>query len=185
MVKAFYDFQKSLENINGINYLSKLKSGDWCLNDTVYLRSGLSSPYTYDILENSSNSAMSNNVFYYDSYVRLNGDNIKGYQPTLKCNGTKMNKFKTVSVNDTVIITETQMYVSAITVDETIYAGGKINNINDDVYLINEYHKNNGFYFLTLSPGEGNDVIGVLYDNNGRIGGVGVILVFLDHQSLW
>jgi len=63
--------------------------------------------------------------FYYDSYVRLTSPDEKGYQPTLKCNGTVMDKFKSVIYEGNEIIIETPMYVGTLTADEVAYAGGR------------------------------------------------------------
>ena len=88
-------------------------------------------------------------MFYYDSYVRLRGENKDGYQPTLKCNGTIMNDWDDNETNPT------SMYVGAITADEIVYAGGKAYSTNGNFYLLNENFKslNDGYYtFWSLSP---------------------------------
>ena len=77
--------------------------------------------------------------FYYDSKVRLEGKNVK--EPTLKCNGTNMNKFAD----------NTDMYVGTLTADEIVYAGGKVYTSNPDYYLINNYQKSINLYFWSLS----------------------------------
>ena len=51
-------------------------------------------------------------TMYFDSYVRLIGNTQK--TPTLKCNGTVMDKFGD---------NETPMYVGTLTADEVVYAG--------------------------------------------------------------
>jgi len=96
MARAFYDFQKDkLED-----YKSKLKSGNWCLADKAYTQSGSSPNYTYTLLEEYNYSSN----MYYDSYVRLYGNSTK--EPTLKCTGTIMDKFESVTYNETEIIEE-------------------------------------------------------------------------------
>ena len=44
------------------------------------------------------------------------------------------------------------MYVSAITADEIVYAGGKYGERNYNYYIVNDYSKSNGSFFWTLSP---------------------------------
>jgi hypothetical protein len=76
---------------------------------------------------------------YYDAYTRLTSGNANGYQPTLKCNGTILNEFADVSG----VSSKAPMYVSAITADEIVYAGGKYGSANGNYYLINNYQKSN------------------------------------------
>ena len=139
MVKLFYDFQTT----KLADYIGKLKSGDWCLGDKAYTRSGSSSNYTYTLLEKYNYSSS----MYYDAYTRLNGGYANGYQPTLKCNGTVLDKFATVSG----VSSEAPMYVSAITADEIVFAGGSSSQRNYDYYLMNEFNIGN-CYFWSLSP---------------------------------
>lgn len=144
MVKAFYDFQTT----KLADYTGKLKSGDWCLGDKAYTRSGSSGSYTYTLLEDTSSNYLSKTSFYYDAYTRLNSGNANGYQPTLKCNGTILNEFADVSG----VSSKAPMYVSAITADEIVYAGGKYGAVNGNYYLLNNYQKSNIYYFWSLSP---------------------------------
>jgi len=133
---------KKFEQLFTENELQKLKSGGWCLGDLAYTRS--ESTYKYTKLE--SHNHWSN--MYYDSYMRLSGENENGYQPTLKCNGTKMNVWSD----------NTKMFVGALTTDEIVYAGSKFEVENRDIYLINEEFSkgtegsNNTLAFWTLSP---------------------------------
>ena len=132
MVKAFYDFQTT----KLASYLDKLKSGDWCLGDTAYKRTGtLNSGYTYTLLTDTSSNYLSQTPFYYDAYGRINGDNKDGYSATLKCNGTKLDKFRTVEN----VSSEAPMYVSTLTIDEVAYAGGNASILtsNTNYYLSN------------------------------------------------
>ena len=140
MVKAFYDFQ----TVKLADYTSKLKSGDWCLGDKAYTRSGSSGSYTYTLLKEYDYSSS----MYYDSYTRLTGGNANGYQPILKCNGTLLDKFATVSG----VSEEAPMYVSAITADEFVFAGGKYGEGNGNYYLLNNYQESSYSYFWSLSP---------------------------------
>ena len=134
MAYAFKNFQTGPL----ANYLDKLKSGDWCLNDKAYATSSdnttpLTSTEIFDKQIKGTSS-------YYDSDVRLKGKTTK--EPTLKCNGTNMNKFAD----------NTDMYVGTLTADEIVYAGGKVNTNNLDYYLINDYQKSNGLNLWSLSP---------------------------------
>ncbi len=120
------------------NYLDKLKAGDWCLNDKAYATE--SDNTTALTSQEMLDKQVKNTSFYYDSRVRLNGKTTK--EPTLKCNGTNMNKFAD----------NTDMYVGTLTADEIVYAGGKAYISNPDYYLINDYQKSNSLYFWSLSP---------------------------------
>ena len=160
MVKAFYDFQTT----KLADYTGKLKSGDWCLGDKAYTRSGSSGSYTYTPLEKYNYSSR----MVYDASTRLERDNANGYQPTLKCNGTVLDKFATVSG----VSIEAPMYVSAITADEIVYAGGiHLFSENKNYYLINDYQKSNFSDFWSLSPSgyfDGDDFAFSVY-NRGYI----------------
>ena len=81
-----------------------------------------------------------NNIrFYYGPSVRTN---LK--QATLKCSGTILNNYKD----------GTDMLVGAVTIDELFYAGRATSSYEGYTYYIyNDYHKNNGGMFVTLSPG--------------------------------
>ena len=145
MAYAFKNFQ---EQTNGNNKSLKdkistiyqkdindyLKAGDWCLGDKAYATvNDNSTPLTStEILDNQ----IKNITFYYDAKVRLSGKNIK--EPTLKCNGTNMNKFSD----------NTDMYIGTLTADEVVYAGGKVYVNNLNYYLMNQQELN----FWTLSP---------------------------------
>ena len=135
MAYAFTNFQTGPLS----NYLTYLKSGDWCLNDKAYATiNDNTTPLTnQEILDNQIKGIS----FYYDSYVRLKGKTTK--EPTLKCNGTNMSKFGD---------NNTDMYVGTLTADEIVYAGNKIGNSNENYYLINDYQKSNSLIFRTLSP---------------------------------
>ena len=148
MATAFKNFQTGPL----ANYLDKLKTGDWCLADKAYATS--SDNTTALTSQEMLDKQIKGTTFYYDSNVRLNGKTTK--EPTLKCTGTNMNKFAD----------NTDMYVGTLTVDEIVYAGGKIGTNNPDYYLINDYQNSNSLYFWSLSPysfGSNND--GVFYVN--------------------
>jgi len=146
MVRVFYKFQTTKLT----DYMAKLKSGDWCLGDTAYTRNEIS-PYSYSLIDKTTDRYALGTDFYYDSYVRLSGENENGYQPTLKCNGTVMNKYKTVTNNGTEIIKEAPMFVATLTADEMAYAGGKYETPNGSYYLINDFQKSEFFGFYSLS----------------------------------
>lgn len=135
MATAFKNFQTGPL----ANYLDKLKVGDWCLNDKAYATSNdnTTALTSQEILDKQ----IKGTTFYYDSNVRLNGKTTK--EPTLKCNGTNMNKFAD----------NTDMYVGTLTADEMVYAGGKVSTNNPDYYLINDYQQSNDLHFWSLSPG--------------------------------
>ena len=141
MVKAFYDFQTG----KLADYTGKLKAGEWCLGDKAYTRSGSSGSYTYTLLEEYDYSL----TMYYDAYTRLTSGNANGYQPTLKCNGTVLDKFATVSG----ISSEAPMYVATLTADEIVFAGGTVYGGNENYYLINNFQKSDYTWpFWLLSP---------------------------------
>ena len=147
MAYAFKNFQTGPL----ANYLDKLKSGDWCLNDKAYATSkDNTTPLTStEILDKQ----IKNTIFYYDSQVRLEG---KTTAPTLKCNGTNMTKFSD----------NTDMYVGTLTADEIVYAGGKYDTNNPTYYLINDYQKSKSLYFWSLAPNRfaSSDYVFSVYD---------------------
>ena len=165
MATAFKNFQTGPL----ANYLDKLKAGDWCLNDKAYATS--SDNTTALTSQEMLDKQIKGTTFYYDTYVRLDGKTTK--EPTLKCNGTNMNKFAD----------NTDMYVGTLTADEIVYAGGKVGTNNPNYYLINNYQNSNGLFFWSLSPydfgsfdGNGDRAFGVDFggylsyvdvDNNG------------------
>ena len=135
MATAFKNFQSTFTN----KELDELKSGNWCMNDTAYSSiNTISTPLTEEEKQSKYNSY---NSFYYDSFVRLYGVTTK--QPTLKCNGTVMDKFGDNTTN---------MYVGGITADELVYAGGNIYSSNYTYYLINDYQVEKGLLWWSFSP---------------------------------
>jgi len=135
MATAFKNFQNTFTETE----LSKLESGNWCFADKAYDEEN-NLLDSMQIIDNK----IKGNSFIYDSYKRLVGYN--GYQPTLNCNGTIMNDWEDNETNPTL------MYVSAITADEIVYAGGKYGEANQSYYLINNYENLNIKYFWSLSP---------------------------------
>lgn len=169
MATAFKNFQSTFTETE----LSKLKSGNWCLGDAGYSRTGSSnSDYTYTLLNETQmmDNKIKGTSFYYDSYVRLSGANKDGFQPTLKCNGTIMNDWDD---NET---DPTPMYVGGITADEMVYAGASWTKNNLNFYLMNDSFKNGEldyYYFWSLSPdyfGSASDYAFGLYDD-GNVSG--------------
>ena len=140
-IYAFYNFQNSLSSANK----NKLKVGNWCYDDKAYTTSTGGS-----VITNKDSYYTNGTAFYYDSYVRLYGKSTK--EPTLKCQGTILNRFNNVTYNNNVIITADDMYVGTLTADEIVYAGGKVGEGNSNYYLINDYQKGNGLYCWSLSP---------------------------------
>lgn len=142
MATAFKNFQNTFTT----EELAKLKSGDWCMADNGYSRSGSSGSYEYTLLNDAQmlDNKVAVTPFYYDSYTRLNSGSANGYQPTLKCTGTVMNDW-----DDT---DKTAMYVGALTADEIVYAGGKVGANNYSYYLLNDYQRGKSLYFWSLSP---------------------------------
>ena len=134
MITAFENFQTGPLS----EYLSYLKSGDWCLNDKAYATdTDNSTPLSGQEMLDKQIKGIK---FYYDSYVRLYGKKTK--EPTLKCNGTNISKF-----ND-----NRDMYVGALTADEVVYAGEEVSGCGI-YFLINDYQKIDSLYFWTMSPG--------------------------------
>ena len=147
LVNKFKTFQtgtlttKISSTYNGKGLSDYLKAGDWCYDDTAYTSSSSTNgtPLTDEEKINYYNGTTSGD-FYYDSYIRLEGQSTK--TPTNKCNGTILNKY-----ND-----NTDMYVATITADEITYAGGKYNSTNYGYYLLNDYQRINTIYWWSLSP---------------------------------
>ena len=147
LVNKFKTFQtgtlttKISSTYSGKGLSDYLKAGDWCYDDTAYSSSSSISgtPLTEEQKINYYKGTTSGN-FYYDSYIRLYGQSTK--TPTNKCNGTILNKY-----ND-----NTDMYVSTLTADEIVYAGGKVSASNYGYYLLNDYQRINSNYWWCLSP---------------------------------
>ena len=155
MATAFENFQTGPL----LNYLSYLKSGDWCLNDKAYAtKENNETPLSNsEILDRQ----VKNITFYYDTRVRLNGKEVK--EPTLKCNGTNMNEFA-----DGV-----SMYVGALSADELTYAGAKVSAGVIRNYILNNYQQSNSLRFWVLSPNrlDGGDCYTYAVVRSGNVNG--------------
>lgn len=148
MVKAFYDFETTGKLKN---YTDKLKSGDWCIGDKAYSRSGIFPNYTYTPLEEY---VYSSEWMIYDSDRRL-GTFYRNVTPTLICTGALLDNYADVTVNGTTITNNSPMYVGTLTADEVVYAGAMAYfNANSKFYLINSnFDKNSKYsFFWLLSP---------------------------------
>jgi len=168
MAKKLYDFQNTLnDKISTLypesNISDILKSGGWCVGDEAYSRSS-ASPYTYTPLMDYTASTDR----YYDSYIRLMGDNKDGYQPTLKCNGQIIENFENVEYGGETIINNVPMYVGTITADEFVFSGGITkdpynNDMSFYIFYVGYWSiVNGGVEFLTLSPSTNSNVFKVL-----------------------
>ena len=181
MATAFKNFQGNNDKINGTltrkiydnynqaNISDYLKADNWCLGDKVFSKGGTSPYYTFTELteEGMLDKKIKGENLYYDTSLRLSDNNVSGYNPTFKCNGTSLNKF-----NDSEF-----MYVATITVDEMVFAGAIFypNKTESNFYMINNYQKANQRIFWTLSPmffrtagGEQYDFIAAVYYNGGE-----------------
>ena len=129
-----YLFQQ-FQNNKLSNSITKLKAGNWCMNEKAYAdNSGTILLSNDEILNKYNNSEW----IYYDSEIRLGK-----YQAMLKCNGTLLNKF-----ND-----GTGMYVATINADEAAFAGlSDYEPLSSLTYLNNSYQQSNSKKFFTLSP---------------------------------
>jgi len=125
-----------------------LEVGNWCFPNKAYkIKKVLNSKYEYEeiIEEDLIDYYVDNTTVYYDSYIRLVGENIEEFLPILKCNGKIMNSWE--DENDT------PMYVGNISYDEAIFSGfsnsARISTLIS--YLNNNYFKNNHITIITLS----------------------------------
>lgn len=148
---------KSFQNSTSLHYYLSdyLKAGGWCMNDDAYATSNNNSTKltSAEILDKQ----IKGTSFYYDSYVRLNGKTLK--EPTLKCNGTIMNKFAD----------NTNMYVGTLTADEVTYAGGKVGSGTFSYYLMNSLSKTTSFWSLTPRSFNGTNDISLTVSSNGSL----------------
>ena len=109
---------------------------------------------------------------YYGAHKRIKIDK----NPTLKCTGTKLNKFKD----------NTDMYVGTLTADEMSFAGAT-GSTNYSYYLMNNYVKNKGLSWWGLSPDKNDNMVGddlafrlVRY---GSLGGDGISSNYVSSHS--
>ena len=140
MVTAFENFQTSKLN----DYLSLLKSGDWCVGDTPYARSGTPGSYSFTKLSRAEESdyIAKLEMVTYSAYTRLLSGNVAGFNPSFLCDGTKVEKYSD-GIN---------MYVATITADEAVFAGTKYSTENYNYYIVDDYLKTDSKSFWTLTP---------------------------------
>ncbi len=142
MVKYFYDFQTTGKLKD---YVSKLKSGNWCLEnesykivDDKYVK--MSEEETKLILGHYQEGSI-----YFSYLVGLNlwAEQFIG-SPSLKCNGTILEKYDNNVINSQTITSNSLMYVSGLTGAEISYAGFVPESTafsNNNSYLINDEFK--------------------------------------------
>ena len=99
-----------------------LKVEEWCYDDTKYDEQSLDNDCRMDI------------AYSYGAYKRIG-------KPSLKCTGKKLTKY-----NNNI-----DMYVGALTADETAFAGATTRK-NLQYYLMNDYITDKKYSWLTLSP---------------------------------
>ena len=119
LADSLKSFQTTLETKvgTGKSLSDYLKVDDWCYDDTVA-------------------STDSDGTQYYGAYKRINIDK----RPSLKCTGTKLNKYKD----------NTDMYVGTLTADEMSFAGAT-GSTNYTYYLINNYAEDKQLSWWGLS----------------------------------
>ena len=141
-IRAFTNFQN--EKLN--DYLSLLKYGDWCYDDNAYT-------YPSGPIINNTNYYNYNNGIIYGTYLRFSNNNAK-----LTCDKKLVNTFNNMA----------GIYVSSLTADEIVFAGGKLNVANSNYYLIHENTTNN-FWTMTPSQYDGSDDFAFYVDNTGKL----------------
>ncbi len=121
LADSLKNFQTTLETKVGTGKTLNdyLKVDDWC--------------YDYNVASTDSTGNQ-----YYGAYKRIYTDK----NPSLKCTGTKLNKYKD----------NTDMYVGALTADEMSFAGATSSR-NYTHYLMNSYANSNNLNWWGLSPG--------------------------------
>ncbi len=170
MSKKAQEYQETLntkiiENYNGKTLSDMLKPGDWCYNDIAYAQDKVDFNVTSALTESEKLDYYYNvEPIYYDSYLRLVGNTKK--TSTLKCNGTKFNKFGDNT---------TDMYIAALTLDEVIHAG--VSSVSKSDNYLNYFQEYYGEAWYTLTPFK-NDVA-VLFEvatvtANGEITGANI-----------
>ena len=137
-------YNTNLKSVEG-----KLKKDTWCLGNTkdAYDTS------TSALLTSSVNDLMYNSKsFNYDTYRRLNA--IEEKYATLRCDGKNYDSHES--------------YIGALTADEVVFAGGKVEIPNLDYYL--RENATSGWWW-TLSPAYFDDDYGYAFVvvNDGRV----------------
>ena len=140
LADSLKSFQTTLETKVGTNKTLSdyLKVDDWCFDHNV-----------------ASTDSSGNQ--YYGAYKRINTDK----NPSLKCTGTKLNKYRD----------NTDMYVGTLTADEMSFAGAT-GTTNYTHYLMNSYAKSNSLDWWGLSPNfyvAGNSDGVFLLDSDGSL----------------
>ena len=120
LADSLKSFQTTLSSklTTGKSLNDYLKVDDWC--------------YDYNVTSTDSSGNQ-----YYGAHKRIETDK----SPSLKCTGTKLNKYKD----------NTDMYVGTLTADEMSFAGAT-DSTNYTHYLMNSYAKSNNLYWWGLSP---------------------------------
>ena len=120
LADSLKSFQTTLETKigTGESLSDYLKVDDWC--------------YDYNVASTDSSGNQ-----YYGAYKRIYTDK----SPSLKCTGTKLNKYRD----------NTDMYVGTLTVDEMSFAGAT-GSVNYTHYLMNSYSIDNHLRWWGLSP---------------------------------
>ena len=120
LADSLKSFQTTLSSklTTGKSLNDYLKVDDWC--------------YDYNVTSTDSSGNQ-----YYGAYERISTDK----SPSLKCTGTKLNKYRD----------NTDMYVGTLTADEMSFAGAT-DSTNYTHYLMNSYAKSNRLYWWGLSP---------------------------------
>jgi len=140
LADSFNSFQTS--KLTSIN-LEKLKVDEWCYDDKETIINETCHDYDLDGIEETCYVTKK----YYGTYTRI----IKDYNPSLKCLGTKLTKFKD----------GTSMYVATLTADEIAFAGGTSSSTNQlnfylsNDYILEQFENSGGFEFShwsLLSP---------------------------------
>ena len=131
---GLYDKLKEFQTTKMNNYLDYLSKGKWCYDDRAYSDEAGTNEISNSDLETYYQNKT---PFYYAPYVRLITKKI----PTLKCDGTELNKYRD----------NTDMYVGALTADEVTFAGTKYGAESLDYYLVNAYSAANQTMWM-LSP---------------------------------
>ena len=120
LADSLKSFQTTLSSklTTGKSLNDYLKVDDWC--------------YDYNVTSTDSSGNQ-----YYGAYKRIYTDK----SPSLKCIGTKLNKYRD----------NTNMYVGTLTADEMSFAGAT-GSTNYTHYLMNSYTKSHNLYWWGLSP---------------------------------
>lgn len=117
---------------------SKLKIDEWCFDDKV------TATESFGVDQNMNETDIKDDAVmgwytreYYGAYTRI----ITNKTPSLNCTGTKLTKFRD----------NTDMYIGTLTADEMSFAGAS-DSENLNYYLMNEYVKDNGLHWWSLTP---------------------------------